>query len=320
MENVNSEICARLFRSMLRIRLVEEEIAKVYPTDKIKSPVHLSIGQEAVAAGVCLALRDSDVVFGTYRNHGVYLAKGGDMNRMMAELYGKSSGTGHGKAGSMHLIDPRAGVLAASAIVGTSIPNAVGFGYALKLKKSDGVVATFFGDGAVDEGSFYESLNFAALEKLPVLFICENNGYAVGSRQLDRQPLANITERARVLGVTAACIPDGDVLAIYEQVSEAVASMRRDHSGPYLFECMTYRWREHVGPNEDFDGIRRNRSEADPWFSRDQISRLGALLKPEEREQISAEVESELKAATEFAERGDFPSDSELLDDVFKED
>lgn len=121
---------------MLRIRLVEEEIAKIYPTDKIKSPIHLSIGQEAVAAGVCAALRTSDAVFGTYRNHGVYLAKGGDMNRMMAELYGKSTGTGRGKAGSMHLIDPGAGVLAASAIVGTSIPNAVGYGYALKLKKN----------------------------------------------------------------------------------------------------------------------------------------------------------------------------------------
>src|SRR5271154_5873136 len=193
----------RFYRSLYRIRRIEEEIARIYPTDKVKSPIHLSIGQEAVAVGVCEALRRDDMVFGTYRNHALYLAKGGNLNRMAAELFGKVTGSAKGKGGSMHLIDPAAGVLGASAVVGTTIPNAVGYAYAAKLQKRDIVVATFFGDGAVDEGVFYESLNFAALMKAPVLFICENNGYAVYSRQRDRQPVSNITERARAHGVPA---------------------------------------------------------------------------------------------------------------------
>lgn len=319
MASVDQSLCARLYRSMLLIRRLEERVAQVYPTDQIKSPVHLSIGQEATAVGVCEALRPGDVVFGTYRNHAVYLAKGGDLQRMVAELCGKVTGCGRGKAGSMHLVDVGAGVLGASAVVGTSIPNAVGYAYALKLRKQANVSVTFFGDGAVDEGCFYESLNFAALKELPVIFLCENNGYAVNSRQLDRQPSANIVERARALGVDAERIEDNDVLSIYEHVSKAVEALRHGHGRPFLFECMTYRWREHVGPNEDFDGLRRNRSEAEVWFARDPLQRLAGQLDPEFCKQAEREAEAKIKAAFEFAEKSPFPPAEDLYADVFKE-
>ena len=168
---MSKDIYERFYRSLYRIRRVEEEIARIYPSDKIKSPVHLSIGQEAVSVGVCEALRPKDVVFGTYRSHAYYLAKGGDLKKMVAELYGKATGCAKGKGGSMHLIDAAHGIMGASAVVGTTIPNAVGYAYALKLQRKDSVVVSLFGDGATDEGVFYESLNFAALKQLPIIFI-----------------------------------------------------------------------------------------------------------------------------------------------------
>src|ERR1700677_3146591 len=163
----------RLYRSLYRIRRVEEEVARVYPTDRIKSPVHLSIGQEAVSVAVCEALRPSDVVFGTYRCHALYLTKGGDLKQMIAELYGKATGCAKGKGGSMHMIAPKAGVMGTSAVVGTTIANAIGYAYAMKLQQRDTVVASFFGDGATEEGVFHESLNWASLKGLPIIFVCE---------------------------------------------------------------------------------------------------------------------------------------------------
>src|SRR5262245_51140583 len=165
---------ARLYRSLLRIRRLEEEVARVYPTDRIRSPVHLSIGQESVSVGVCESLRPQDVVFGTYRGHALYLARGGDMRRMVAELHGKVSGCTKGKGGSMHLIAPECGVMGTSAVVGTTIANAAGYAYALRLHRENAVVASFFGDGATEEGVFAETLNFAVLKRLPMLFVCEN--------------------------------------------------------------------------------------------------------------------------------------------------
>lgn len=307
------------FRSLYRIRRVEEEIARIYPTDKIKSPVHLSIGQEAVSVGVCAALRPTDVVFGTYRGHALYLAKGGDLRKMTAELYGKVTGCAKGKGGSMHLIDVRAGVMGTSAVVGTTIPHAVGYAYAMRLQRKDTVVASFFGDGGVDEGAFHESMNFAALKKLPMIFICENNLYSIHSHQLARQPTSNICERARAYGMPAEKIDDNDVLRIYAIVKSAVDEIRGGRAGPRFFECMTYRWKEHVGPNDDFDKGYRSRSEAEPWFEKDQIKRLANLLEPQVRQEIEAEVEAEIREVFEFAEQSPLPDDEELYTDVFKE-
>ncbi len=207
----------RLYKSLLRIRRLEEEIARIYPTDQIKSPVHLSIGQEAVSVGVCEALTPPDVVFGTYRGHALYLAKGGDLRRLVAELFGKVTGCARGKGGSMHLIDKAAGVMGTSAVVGTTIANAVGYAYARKYRREGAIVASFFGDGASEEGVFAESLNFAALKRLPILFVCENNQYAIHTHQSRRQYLPALCERVRAHGIPAERIENNDVLRLHER-------------------------------------------------------------------------------------------------------
>jgi TPP-dependent pyruvate/acetoin dehydrogenase alpha subunit len=308
---------ARFYRALYRIRRVEEEIAAVYPSDKIKSPVHLSIGQEAVSVGVCEALRADDVVFGSYRSHALYLAKGGNLRQMIAELYGKADGCAKGKGGSMHLIDTRARVMGASAVVGTTIPQAVGFAYAVKLQRKDSVVASFFGDGAVDEGVFYESLNFAALKALPIVFVCENNRYAIHTHQSKRQKLDNICERARGQGMPAEQIPNNDVQRIYECISESVGQLRAGSSGPFFFECLTYRLKEHVGPSDDFQLGYRTREEADVWLRTDPIEQLRAHHEAAERRRIETEVEAEIKDAFAFAEQSPWPEASELYTDVY---
>jgi TPP-dependent pyruvate/acetoin dehydrogenase alpha subunit len=307
----------RFYRSLYRIRRVEERIAEVYPTDKIQSPVHLSIGQEAVSVAVCEALRQDDVVFGTYRCHAFYLAKGGDLNKMIAELYGKVTGCARGKAGSMHLIDATAGVMGASAVVGTTIPHAVGYALALKMQQKPNVVACFLGDGAVEEGVFHESLNFAALKRVPVLFVCENNGYAIHSRQQTRQAFPGIAELARVYGVPSERVEDLNVLKLHAHVKGAVEEVRAG-GGPRFFEVPCYRWKEHVGPNEDFHAGYRARSEAEPWYAADVLHRLADGLPAGRRAAIEAEVEAEVEDAFRFAEECPFPEDHELHADLYK--
>jgi TPP-dependent pyruvate/acetoin dehydrogenase alpha subunit len=306
----------RIYRSLYRIRRVEEEIARVYPTDVIKSPVHLSIGQESVSVGLAEALRPDDAAFGTYRSHALYLAKGGDLRAMIAELYGKATGCAKGKGGSMHLIDVAAGVFGASAVVGTTIPHAVGYAYALRLRREPRVALCVFGDGAADEGVFYESLNFAALKRLPVLFACENNGYAIHTHQRQRQHLPEICARAAALGVPSERIDDGDVLRIAARSRAAVDAMRGG-AGPFLLECLTYRWKEHVGPGEDYALGYRDRAELEPWLRDDQVAKVGARLDPAARKRIEDAVEAEIADAFAFAEASPFPEPAELYRDVF---
>jgi TPP-dependent pyruvate/acetoin dehydrogenase alpha subunit len=306
----------RLYRSLYRIRRVEEEIARVYPTDVIKSPVHLSIGQEAVSVGVCEALRPDDVVFGTYRGHALYLAKGGDLRAMIAELYGKVTGCARGKGGSMHLIAPEAGMMGASAVVGSTIPNAVGYAYALKQRREDGIVVSFFGDGATEEGVFAESLNFAVLKQLPILFVCENNQYAIHTHQRRRQGNLDICARARAFGLTTARIDNNDVMALYQRTHEVAAKIRAGF-GPWLFEVMTYRWHEHVGPGEDFHLGYRTEDEARPWRENDAVARVGERIDPLERSRIEDAVEAEIAAAFAFAKASPTPAAEELYTDVF---
>ena len=315
--NENPSLLPKVYWALYRIRRVEEEIARIYPTDKIKSPTHLSIGQEAVAVGACQALRPDDVVFGTYRSHAVYLAKGGDLKKMLAELYGKITGCAKGKGGSMHLIDTAHGVMGTSAVVATTIPHAVGYAYALKLKRDDRVAVSFFGDGAVDEGVFHESMNFAALKQLPVILICENNGYAIHSHHLARHRLDNLCDRARTYGMEAKRIEQNDVLAIYEAVGTVAQAIRQGRSGPWFFECLTYRWKEHVGPGDDFALGYRTRAEAESWMAGDQVTRIGKQLEPSVRAQIEHDVEDELREAFAFAEASPFPGLAELYTDVY---
>jgi TPP-dependent pyruvate/acetoin dehydrogenase alpha subunit len=306
----------RFYRALYRIRRVEEEIARVYPQDKIKSPVHLSIGQEAISVAVCEALAPSDIVFGTYRGHALYLAKGGDLRQMIAELYGKATGCAQGKGGSMHLIDTEAGVMGTSAVVGTTIANAVGYAYAMKIRRSETIVASFFGDGATEEGVFHESLNFAVLKRLPMIFVCENNSYAIHTHQLRRQALANIAERARSYGIAAQRMDDGDVVALHKCVSEAVAALRNGEAGPYFFECKTYRWREHVGPGNDWHLGYRMPQEAQSWFENDSLRQLARQIDECRLSEIEAEVECEIEVAFAFAELSAEPKPAELWTDV----
>jgi TPP-dependent pyruvate/acetoin dehydrogenase alpha subunit len=217
----------------------------------------------------------------------------------------------------MHLVDVEHGVMGASAVVGSTIPLAVGYAYALKHRRSNAVVVSIFGDGAVEEGVWHESLNFAALKQLPVIFICENNLYAIFTHQLRRQRTANICDRARVYGMPAEQIGD-DVIAMTMKIGAAVERLRAGHPGPFFFECLTYRWKEHVGPGEDFHFGHRSREEAEPWLANDQVRHLESLV-GSQAPRIQSEVDAEIRDAFEAAERSPFPVRDELFTDVFKD-
>jgi TPP-dependent pyruvate/acetoin dehydrogenase alpha subunit len=306
----------RLYRSLRLIRRLEEEVARIYPSDKIKSPVHLSIGQEAVAVGVCDPLRSDDIVSGTYRSHASYIAKGGDLNGMMAELYGKATGCAGGKAGSMHLIDMNHNIMGSSAVVGTTVPIALGQAFAMKRRNKDTVVVAFFGDGATEEGVFHESLNFAALKKLPVLFVCENNQFAIHQPLSKRWATNRLCERVETYGMPAHHIADSNVETIRETTATLLEGVRAG-DGPAFIECMTYRWREHVGPDEDYDDGYRERGDMVTWRDKDEVARLGALLESKARQEIDDAIEVEITDAVAFAEDSPFPEPQELYANVF---
>lgn len=305
------------YREMQRIRRVEEEIARIYPSDKIMSPIHLSIGQEPISVGVCQALEPADVVFGTYRSHALYLAKGGDLREMMAELFGKVTGCARGKGGSMHLIDPKHNMMGTSAVVATTIPHAVGYAYALRLQKKPQVVACFFGEGATEEGVFYESLQFAALKKLPLILICENNLYAIHSAWADRHAHVHVCDRVHGFGIPATQVENNDGERLHGEVVRARRAILEQMSGPVFFEAMTYRWNEHVGPGTDWHLGYRDEAEFIAWKSKDPLFRLGQEIEPELKARIDAGIEEEIRDAIAFAEASAFPPVSELYADVF---
>jgi TPP-dependent pyruvate/acetoin dehydrogenase alpha subunit len=234
---------------------------------------------------------------------------------MIAELYGKATGCSKGKGGSMHLVDVENGIMGASAVVGTTIPEAIGYAYGLKRQGSNAVVVIFFGDGATEEGVFYESLNFAALKELPIIFICENNLFAIYTHQKFRQKNTDITQRVKTFGVPAERI-ENDIFKVHKNVGDAIDSIRSGNPGPFFFECMTYRWKEHVGPNEDFDLGHRTIEEAQPWMDADQLEKVGTLLDPSLRTRIEDEIKTEVDAAFAFAEESPFPDDAELYTDI----
>lgn len=311
LHEISVEDIERLYRTLRRIRRVEEEVARIYPTDKIKSPVHLSIGQEALSVGVIDVLTPGDLVATSYRGHAAYLAKGGDLKAMIAEMFGKSGGCAGGKGGSMHLVSPEANVLGASAVVATQIPHAVGAALTQKMRGTGNIAVVFFGDGATEEGVFHESLNFAALRALPVLFVCENNGYAIHTPLDKRWASRRLTERVATYGVPAKMITDGDVLRIREETAEMVAGIRAG-GGPGFLELHTYRWREHVGPSEDYAAGYRDRADAEPWMENDQVARLGAMVAPDVRDSIDRALEIEIADAFAHAEASPPPAVEEL--------
>jgi len=306
----------RIYKSLRLIRRAEEEVARIYPSDKIKSPVHLSIGQESVAVGVCDVLGPKDAVSGTYRGHATYLAKGGSLKGMMAELYGKDTGCARGKGGSMHLIEADANVLGSSAVVGTTIPIAMGWALAAQKRKTGAVIAAFLGDGATEEGAFYESLNFASLHKLPIIFVCENNGYAIHTPLSKRWATEHLCQRVATYDIPTFNIEDGDVFAIRNVASWAVDTARKG-AGPTFMECRIYRWREHVGPGDDYHIGYRQKTELEPWTEGDQVEKVGAMLDAQTRARIDKDVEKEIAEAVDFAEKSPFPKPRALMENVY---
>jgi len=267
-----------LLRDMIRIRRVEETLAELYPAGEMRTPTHFSIGQEAVAVGVCGALRRDDVVYSGHRCHAHYLAKGGDLHGMVAELYGRETGCARGRGGSVHLNDPDVGVIASSAILGQTMAVAVGTALAFTMDGRDQLAVTFFGDGTVEEGIFHETLNFAVMRRAPVLFVCENNGFSTHTRLEVRQPASvSIHARAASYGMPSRLVDGNNVFAVHAAAREAVAHARGG-AGPFFLECTTYRWREHVGPQWDYDKGYRTKAEVDAWIARCPIRRASERL------------------------------------------
>jgi pyruvate dehydrogenase E1 component alpha subunit len=299
-----------LFFKALRIRLVEETIVEMYPSDRIQSPVHLSIGQEAVAVGACQRLRPSDLLFGTYRGHAFYLAKGGSLDEMFAELCGKVTGCCRGKGGSMHLAAPEVGLMGASAVVASTVPHAVGAAFAAKVRSTGQVIVAAFGDGATDQGAYHETLNFAALHRVPVLFLCENNGLAVHTRRETRHAYA-MTEQAALYGIGATRVEEGYDLLAVERVIGGLIDEIRAGGGPRFVEVVTCRYFEHVGIGDDTDHPYRRGERVAAWKAVDP------LLRDTERvARFTPAIREEIAAAVEFAERSPSPDPSELMRDV----
>lgn len=321
--DISSTTLRSMYVTMLKIRKFEEKVAELLVKQEIKCPTHLYIGQEAIATGVCANLRKDDYVFSNHRNHGHYIAKGGEIEALMAEMYGKVTGCSKGRGGSMHLSSPEVGFPGSAAIVAGTIPLAVGTALAFSLQKGDRVSVAFFGDGAVNEGVFYESLNFAALKKLPVVFVCENNLYST------HMPIAacladtTIYKKAEVFSLPGVRVDGNNVIEVYEAAQKAVEDARRG-KGPTLLECMTYRWRGHVGPSDDLDKGLRSKEELDYWMDRCPIKTLERLLlknnivSESEKIQMCESIEKEIEGAIVFAKESPYPDESTLLTDVFK--
>lgn len=315
------EFLLGMYRTMLKIRMFEERVADLVEAGEIKTPCHLYIGQEAVATGVCAALQRDDYVWGGHRSHGHYLAKGGNLKSMMAEIYGKATGCSKGRGGSMHLIAPEVGILGTVPLVSATIPLAVGAGLASKLRSDGRVSVSFFGDGATEEGHFHESVNLAALYRLPVIFVCENNFYASHMSLLERRAKDNIVQAAEAHGIPGVRLDGNDILAVYNAAVEAVARAR-EGGGPTLLECRTYRWRGHVGPSWDMDvGVMR-RDELKDWLSKDPIARARRRLEeagmaPATFAAMEREVREEVEDAVKFAQESPYPDSSELLSHVY---
>lgn len=318
---LDQEVIARLYKMMLLIRRFELRLAEVYHTDVIKSPVHLSVGQESVAVGVCDVLEKDDLISNTYRCHATYIAKGGDLNEMMAELYGKQTGCAGGKAGSMHLVDIKNGILGASAVVGTTVPVAAGYALAMKFDaKKTGrhrVVVTMFGDGCTEEGCFYETINFAALHKLPVIFVCENNRLAIHTPIEKRWATEKLCERVATYGVKTHKIKNADIFEIRDTVANAVADIRNGVEGPVFIEVETYRWLEHVGPRDDHEDEYRDGEVYKRWIDGDQIARLEKMLDADTVARIQNEIQNEIQQSEEFADKSPYPAAEELYTHVY---
>jgi len=323
-ENISQDILLKMYRTMIRIREFEESLTEPLKKNEIACPVHLYIGQEAVATGVCVDLRKEDLVFSTHRSHGHYIAKGGDTKALMAELYGKETGCSKGRGGSMHLASSDVGLPGSSAIVAGTIPLAVGAALAFSMQKKDAVSVAFFGDGAANEGTFYEALNFAGLEKLPVIFVCENNAYSTHMPISCCLADVNIYKKAEMFNMPGIRVDGNNVIEVYEVAKKAINDARNG-KGPILMECMTYRWRGHVGPSDDLDKGLRSKEELEYWMSKDPIKGLEkflfklGILSESDKIRIYENTKKEIEKAFAFAKESLYPDpDQDETSSVFK--
>ncbi|MCA9831838.1 MAG: thiamine pyrophosphate-dependent dehydrogenase E1 component subunit alpha [Dehalococcoidia bacterium] len=310
-----------LYLRMVRIRTFEEQAGKLQEAGKVPGALHLYVGEEAVASGVMSHLSNEDQITSTHRGHGHLVAKGGDFKKMFAELYGRETGYCRGKGGSMHISDLDLGMLGANGIVGAGPPIAIGAAFSNKYRKTRNVTCCFFGDGASNEGTFHEAANMAALYRLPVVFVCENNGFGEFTRQERHQAIQDIADRASGYGMPGVVVDGMDVMAVYEAAGEAIERARRGE-GPTLLECKTYRFFDHVGVR-GMGVVYRDDSEVIEWRKRDPLVLFEARLlemntaSAGELQQLRERVLFEVEEAIAFAEASPFPADSALLEDVY---
>ena len=312
-----------MLRRMMTIRLFDETVKEMVQTAELVGAAHCYIGEEAVAVGACAALRDDDYITGNHRSHGHPIAKGGNVKKAMAELLGKSTGYCKGKGGSMHLADFSIGILGESGIVASALPVAVGAGLGSKMQGNDRVVVSFFGDGASNQGACHEAMNLAAIWKLPVIFLCENNQYAVTTSFKDAVAVENISDRASAYNMPGVLVDGQDALAMYEATSAAVARGRAG-DGPSLLEARTYRYEDHSeGLNRIIRDQYRTDEEVEEWRRRDPIElHKRALLEhgvasQEEIDVVQAEVDRSIEDALEFARTSPYPEPEDLVTDLY---
>ena len=327
MKQYSKEFLRQLYSMMLRIRLCEESLVGPILKEEIRCPVHLYSGEEAIATGVCAALNKGDYVFGTHRSHGHYLAKGGGMQELIAEIYGKDTGCSRGRGGSMHVIEPEIGMMGAAPIVAGTISLALGAALASRIRREKKVSVSFFGDGATGEGLLYESLNFAALKRLPILFICENNFYSTHMPIRECRANNDIFKIAKPFDISSFKVDGNDVLDVYENSKKAVDSCRNGN-GPVFIECVTYRLRGHVGPDDNVQGAHidiRPEEEIREWRKKDPVMNFegylfkNKILEEADIEEIKMEVKKEVKKAHLFANNSPYPKESELTNYVFRQ-
>lgn len=317
--NLPKQKLVEMLGKMVEIRLFEEKVFELYGQNLVPGTIHLYAGEEAVAVGVCSALEKEDYITSTHRGHGHCIAKGADLNRTMAEILGKQTGYCKGKGGSMHIADFAIGMLGATAVVGAGLPIAVGAALSAKLRETKQVVACFFGEGASNQGTFHESLNFASVWRLPVVFVCENNLYAMGTRQSRVMNIDNVADRATAYGLPGMMVDGNDVLAVYEAALAAVKRSRKGE-GPTLIECKTYR---HKGHSRVDPAKYRPKDEVQEWLGKDPVKLLKkrliqeSVLSESEIAGIEKEIEARIEEAVKFAVASPFPTPQEALQDVY---
>lgn len=320
-DEISNETLLDLHRRMVRIRHFEETAGKMMEDGKIPGALHLYVGEEAVAAGVMVHLSNEDQITSTHRGHGHLIAKGGEFDRMFAELYGRATGYCKGKGGSMHISNMDLGMLGANGIVGGGPPIAVGAAFSNKYRKTNNVACCFFGDGASNEGSFHEAANMASLYKLPTIFVCENNGYGEYTAQANHQAIVDVADRAPGYGMPGVVVDGMDAVAVYEAAGEAIARARAG-DGPTLLECKTYRYFDHVGVR-GMGLTYRTDEEVEEWKKKDPIDQFEArlaeqeVLSADEAQAVHDEVTSEIDAAIQFAEESPYPEADSILEDVY---